>query len=95
MSQSTSENATDRLRCPHCNGPLDRFAVPNELAWNDESQLACFNNDCPYYKEGWEWMKQQYNQEISYRYRICPSTGAVTPLPVWSDDALRDRIIKE
>ena len=90
MSQST----TDTERCPHCGAQLEEFEIPNDLAWGEATQLACFNDDCPYYSDGWTWMWEQYHVKASYRYRLCPSSGKVTPLAVWSNDAVRDRIIK-
>ena len=32
--------------------------------------------------------------KASYRYRVDPSNGAPSPLPVWSANALKDRIIE-
>jgi hypothetical protein len=55
--------------------------------------LACFNNDCSYYREGWAWMRENYSVNCSYRYRVDPLTGQMSPLPVWSETALTDRII--
>jgi hypothetical protein len=69
--------------------------VPEETSWDEEFLLVCFNDDCSYYKEGWDWMKEQYNQRASYRYSCSPVTGGSTVLPVWSASALRDRIAEE
>ncbi len=89
-----SELPSSEHRCPHCDSQLEEFEIPNELAWGDATQLACFNDDCSYFKEGWDWMWEQYRAKASYRYRLCPYSGKVTPLAVWSNEALRDRIIK-
>ena len=81
--------------CPHCGLGLKNWRVPEEASWEEEFFLVCFNNDCSYYREGWVWMKEQYNQHVSYRYMINPATGAKSMLPVWSDSAMTEMIIKE
>jgi hypothetical protein len=80
--------------CPHCNQPLSAFELPDNTGWQGEFQLACFNDDCPYYVRGWDHMQDNYAVRASYRYRIDPNTGASSPLPVWSPTALKDRIIE-
>ena len=57
--------------------------------------ISCFNNDCPYYKRGWEWMKEQYNQDASYRYALNPNNGASLMIPVWDDEATRKMIVDD
>jgi len=79
--------------CPHCDQELRAFELPEDFGWEGEFQLACFNNDCPYYKRGWEHMEENFAVRASYRYRVDPATGAASPLAVWSPDALKDRII--
>jgi hypothetical protein len=81
--------------CPHCESRLLKWRVPDEATWTEEFFYACFNDDCPYYKEGWEWMQQRYNQRASYRYALNPRTGAALPLPVWSASATRDMIVDD
>ena len=80
--------------CPHCNEPLQAFELPEAAAWDSEFQLACFNDECPYYVRGWEHMESNYAVKASYRYRLDPFTGQVTPVAVWSPTALKDRIIE-
>lgn len=79
--------------CPHCNQPLQAFELPDNTGWQGEFQLACFNDDCPYFVRGWQHMQENYAVRASYRYRIDPPSGDVSPLAVWSSDALKDRII--
>ncbi|MEW6071566.1 MAG: hypothetical protein AB1726_03090 [Planctomycetota bacterium] len=84
------------LRCPHCGACLDRITLPDGSGWEGQFHLVCFNDDCPYFKEGWSWMWEQYKIHASYRYRILnPRTGYASPLPVWSETAIRDRIVKD
>jgi hypothetical protein len=70
--------------------------MPSESGWDDPVQLACFNDDCSYYREGWEWMWQTYEVRASYRYRLVDAaTGTASPLAVWSPTALRNLILDD
>jgi len=80
--------------CPHCGVPLSRLGLDETVddhAWD----LACFNDECPYYVRGWGWMEQQYGVKASYRYRIDVRSGFETPVPVWSPTALRSCILPD
>ncbi len=81
--------------CPHCESPLKKWLVPDGASWDDEFFFVCFNDECSYYKNGWKWMKEQYNQQASYRFMINPTTGASSMIPVWSDSATREMIVEE
>jgi len=81
-------------RCPHCNHELQAFELPDNTGWEAEFQLACFNDDCPYYTRGWQHMEAKYAVKASYRYRVDPTTGKSSPLAVWSPTALTDRILE-
>lgn len=86
----------DMLRtCPHCGSHLKKWLVPAEATWSEEFFLVCFNDDCSYYKNGWRWMKETYNQQASYRYMINPTTGAASMIPVWSDSATREMLMED
>jgi hypothetical protein len=79
--------------CPHCGQPLAPFALPDEGGWDAPFHVACFNDDCPYFRRGWEWMESRYGVKASYRYRVDPTSGEASPLAVWSAAALRDRLL--
>jgi len=81
--------------CPHCGSALKKWLVPDGASWTEEFFFVCFNDECSYYQQGWEWMKEQYNQTASYRYTLNPSTGASTMIPVWSDTATREMIVED
>ena len=87
------EHAPDT--CPHCGDRLKKWLVPEGASWNESFFLVCFNNDCPYYRKGWEWMKEQYSQVGSYRYVLNPTNGSSSMIPVWSDDATREMIVDD
>jgi len=87
---------TDNYReCPHCKKRLSKWRVPDESSWAEEFFYVCFNDDCTYYKNGWSWMKERYNQNSSYRYALNPTTNGSSPLPVWSDSATREMIVDD
>ena len=81
--------------CPSCGSRLKKWRVPDGANWTEEFFFVCFNDDCSYYKEGWEWMKEQYNQRSSYRQMVNPATGTSSPLPVWSASAMREMIVED
>jgi hypothetical protein len=87
--------ATATPACPHCGSRLRKWRVPNGATWSEEFFFVCFDDACPYYRDGWEWMKQEFNQVASYRYALNPRTGAPLPIPVWSDAATREMIVPE
>jgi hypothetical protein len=86
-------NQEVRFVCPHCNHDLQPFELPDNTGWQTEFQLACFNDECPYFRRGWEHMESNFAVKASYRYRVDPANGRPSPLPVWSVDALKDRIL--
>jgi len=81
--------------CPHCGQPMHRWQPPLEANWGVHPQFVCFNDECPYYVQGWEWMRNHYDQNVSYRYRYDPVSGERGPLPAWSSQAHRDRIVDD
>ena len=87
-------SATPRT-CPHCGSALKKWLVPDEATWDEEFFFVCFDDDCSYYKSGWEWMKQQYNQQASYRYALNPENGSSLMIPVWSETATREMIVED
>ena len=86
---------TEEAKCPHCNSKLKKWSVPYDSTWDVDYFLVCFNDDCPYFLRGWEWMMEKYNIKASYRYRVHPVTGKDGSLPVGNKNALKGDIIED
>jgi len=84
-----------KLDCPHCGERMNKWKTPADSTWGTEFQYVCFNDECPYFVKGWDWIMQQRKARASYRHRYNPVTGKSGPVPVWSNDALKDNIIRE
>lgn len=82
-------------QCPHCGRKMKKWRVPIASTWPNEFFYVCFNDACPYYVQGWEQVWEQQATRASYRCRLDPDTGKFGPLPVWSEDALKDDIIED
>ena len=81
--------------CPYCEARMYKWYTPNDLSWGTPHQYVCFNDECSYYVRGWEWMESQYQKKASYRHRFNPFAGDSGPVPVWSQDALKARIMDD
>jgi len=88
MNETKSE-----LNCPHCQMKMLKWRTPLHSTWSSEFLYVCFNDECDYYKKGWNVINKAVNATASYRFFIDPETGQKGPLPVWSPLALRDDIM--
>ncbi len=84
------------LRCPYCEAPLLKWEVPQNIytEWPNEFFYVCFNDSCPYYVRGWEFMAAQKNPG-SYRLMYDPLKDSCGPIPVFDKQTLRDGILVE
>ena len=80
--------------CPHCKKALSPWEPPDGTTWGNDLQYVCFNDECEYFLKGWDHMWNTYKVKTSYRHRYDPKTGETGPLPVWSNDALKNLIKK-
>ncbi len=85
----------DPTICPKCGEKMKKWLPPDGSTWGQSPHYVCFNDECQYYVNGWEWMREEYKQLASYRHHYDPETKQSGPLPVWSQDAHKDRIVKE
>ncbi len=87
------------FKCPHCGKKMSKWLTPQTPFtsgnWDTEFRYVCFNDECPYFVRGWDWMMKKYNRHVSYRHSCNPVTGSTCPLPVGSYNALKENIVKE
>ena len=84
---------SENYSCPHCGEELRKWLNPEGSNWSSKHQFVCFSDECSYYINGWKWMLEKFNVKASYRHRFNPENGETGPLPVWSENALKDKII--
>lgn len=85
---------TENPKCPYCNKRMQKWKVPENSTWPYYFFYVCFNDDCPYFVEGWQHLWKEQHIRASYRCRLDPDSGKRVPLPVWSSKALKDDIIQ-
>jgi hypothetical protein len=85
----------DKTICPHCGQKMSKWSSPAVQSWGSEFQYICFNDDCGYYKRGWEHTFKTIGINASYRHRYDPNTGQLGPFPVSSPKAGKEGIIAE
>ena len=74
---------------------MQKWANPQESSWNGAYQYVCFNDECPYFVRGWQWMEAKFGVTASYRHRLDPTNGQSGPLPVWSPWDFRNGILPD
>ena len=88
-------SSEDKTICPYCGQKLSKWVSPATASWGSECQYICFNDDCDYYKRGWDHTFKKIGIKASYRHRYDPETGQTGPFPVNTPDAGKDQIINE
>ncbi|MBD3381172.1 MAG: hypothetical protein GF404_03140 [candidate division Zixibacteria bacterium] len=91
-----NKNGTENMTiCPHCGSQMLKWKVPPDSTWSVEYIWVCFNDECNYYVRGWNWMREKFQQNASYRHSYNPQTNTTGPIPVWSPSALKKDIIED
>ena len=87
----------DTRCCPYCGERLGKWGVPLTLftEWPNEYFYVCFNDECPYFVNGWNAMSEQGNP-CSYRLMYDDITDSCGPIPVFNNTMIKeDRIIED
>ncbi|MFP4368790.1 MAG: hypothetical protein ACLFR2_04350 [Candidatus Kapaibacterium sp.] len=84
----------DNITCKHCGSELKKVSLPVDSDFGVEYLMVCFNDECEYYKRGWNWMGENYNVRASYRYKYNTFTGEDGPLPVFSPHTFKTAIVE-
>ena len=85
----------DTVCCPYCGEKLRKWAVPDNpfaFTWDNDFLYICFNDGCPYYVRGWDFMIKEGNSG-SYRLMYNPEKESFCPIPVLTPGSLRESII--
>jgi hypothetical protein len=94
--QKRERAVKDTLNCPHCGEKMKKWAVPENpfaYTWDNDFMYICFNDACPYFVRGWDFMCREGNRGVSYRLMYNPEKDRCMPVPVPSHMALREGII--
>lgn len=86
----------DTLCCPYCGEKLKRWVIPQNAftQWPNEYLYICFNDNCPYYIDGWDQMAK-LGRKCSYRLMYDPLINSCSPIPVTNTSMLKDDIMED
>jgi hypothetical protein len=85
----------EKKACKYCGSELQKILLPVDSDFNVEYLYVCFNDECGYYVRGWDWMKEKYNVNASYRYKWEPFHDIEGPIPVLSPYTFKEMIVEE
>ena len=83
----------EKKKCKYCGEELKKVLIPPQSDWGVEHFLVCMNDECSYYVQGWNWMKEKYKVNASYRYKYNPEKDDDGPIPVKSPDDMKDWVV--
>lgn len=92
--------AQEKPKCPHCGVEMNLWEVPSinfsdGLGWGVPYLYVCFNNECSLYVQGWDNLKENYNQNASYRCIRYPGSDGYECMPVFSSVGATGQIIDD
>jgi len=86
--------------CVHCGKKMTKITPPpytigDGLGWGVKYLWICLNDECPFFVEGWEHMRENYGKNASYRYMCFPDNGESGAICVFSYEGLKAQIIED
>ncbi len=88
MTMPSEYKIKEAPTCPHCKQPMEQLDA-RHLDWGTTFLWVCFNNECGFFKKGWQHMMDNYGQLVSYRYMVTPDTGSQGVIPAFSVEYLQ------
>lgn len=95
--EENKKEIKNTLCCPYCRSKMQKWLVPENpfaCTWDNDFMYICFNDECSYYKRGWDFMNREGNSG-SYRLMYNPEKDTCNPIPVSTANALKEGIIQE
>ena len=88
----------NKRTCPHCKTELTLCHAPpmhvgDGLGWGSEYLFVCLNDECSLFKNGWEYIENQYGHVGSYRYMELPNSPEAFHMMVAGKDAFTGSIV--
>ncbi len=83
----------DKLVCKYCGSEIKKVFLPPDSDWGVEYIYVCLNDDCGYFKRGWDWMWNNYHVVASYRFMFNPFNGYKGPYPVSKQNDIKDAYV--
>jgi len=80
----------DKLVCKYCGEEIKKVYLPVDSDWGVEYIYVCLNDECNYFKRGWDWMFNNYNVKASYRFMYNPFNGYEGPYPVTKENDIKN-----
>ena len=73
--------------CRYCNATMEKMDA-RHLEWGTTFLWVCYNNECTFFKKGWDHMMKTVGQLVSYRFMITPDNGSQGVIPAFSSEYL-------
>jgi hypothetical protein len=96
-STQSEQPAVGIPECPHCGGGMSKWEVPDNpfVEWDNKFMYVCFNDSCPFLRNGWDTMRKQGCLGCSYRQMYDPKRRAFHALSVRDVRSLREGIVSD
>jgi len=66
--------------CPHCGRAMTAWDPPPDTGWAPGEMYLCLNDECAYFRNGFQTMMERYSVKASYRWLVNAHTGKGRPI---------------